>query len=108
MIGRSRDARVLEINWVWCPLAMVVSVDGHGGRVDAGCPGMELIPWSRPATLSWRRVLAGVGSLTAGAITTWQFTITFHYIRCGISRVGDWQNDRDNSSGATANRSTDK
>lgn len=98
MVGRSRDARVLEINWVRCPLAMVVSVDGHGGRVDAWCPGMELIPWSRPATLSWRRVLAGVGSLTAGAITTRQFTITFHYIGCGISRVGDRQHDKGQTS----------
>lgn len=83
---------------------MVVSVDGYGGRVDAWCPGLVLVPWSRPATLSRRRVLAGVRSLTTSAITTWQFTITFHYIARGISRVDDGQHDDgDNLRAATSN-----
>lgn len=92
-----------------CPLAMVVSVDGDGGRVDAWCPGLVLVPWSRPATLSRRRVLAGVRSLTTCAITTWQFTITFHCIARGISRAGDGQHDDgDGLRAAATSNSVDK
>lgn len=87
---------------------MVVSVDGDGGRVDAWCPGLMLVPWSRPATLSRRRVLASVRSLTTCAITTWQFTITFHYIAYGISRVGDGQHDNGDILRAATDNSVDK